>query len=123
MKLKKYLKTKLHGARVTEANINYTGSITIDRDLMDAADLKVFEIVQVVNVTNGERFETYVIEGARGSGYIGLNGGAARKGKIGDKLIIFSVVWIKGNKKFKVKVVIVDENNKVQEIKISKITT
>lgn len=121
--LKKYLRSKLHGLKVTEANIDYKGSITIDRDLMDAADLNPFEMVKVVNLNNGERFETYVIEGERGTGYIGLNGGAARKGRIGDKLLVFSTIWIKEGKKHTVKVVIIDENNKVEKIKISKIKT
>ncbi len=121
--LKKYLRTKLHGLRVTEANIDYKGSITIDRDLMDAADLNPFEMVKVINLNNGERFETYVIEGERGTGYIGLNGGAARKGRAGDKLLVFSTIWIKEGKKHTVKVVIIDENNKVEKIKISKIKT
>ncbi len=121
--LKKYLRSKLHGLRVTEANIDYKGSITIDRDLMDAADLNPFEMVKVINLNNGERFETYVIEGERGTGYIGLNGGAARKGGIGDKLLVFSAIWIKEGKKHTVKVVIIDENNKVEKIKISKIKT
>ena len=82
------LKSKIHRVRVTEANLNYIGSITIDEDLMDAANLLEYEKVAVVNNNNGERFETYVIKGERGSGVICANGAAARKVQIGDILII-----------------------------------
>jgi len=84
------LKSKLHLVTVTEANINYMGSITIDEDLMDAAGLIAGEKVQVVDNNNGERFETYVIRGERGSGCICLNGAAARKVLVGDTVIIMS---------------------------------
>ena len=84
------MKSKLHQATVTQANLNYVGSITIDRDLMDAADLLVNEKVQIVNNDNGNRLETYVIEGERGSGIIGLNGAAARLVYPGDTVIIIS---------------------------------
>ncbi len=84
------LKSKLHRVRVTDANIDYIGSITIDEDLMDAANIIAGEKVQVVNNNNGERFETYVIKGPRGTGCICLNGGAARKCVVGDVLIIIS---------------------------------
>ena len=84
------LKSKLHRVSVTEANLNYMGSIAIDEDLMNAANLIAGEKVQVVNNNNGERFETYVITGARGSGKIGLNGAAARKVLPGDIIIIMS---------------------------------
>jgi aspartate 1-decarboxylase len=84
------LKSKIHRVRVTEANINYVGSITIDEDLMDAANLIAGERVQVVDIDNGERFDTYIIKGKRGSGAIGLNGAAARKVLPGDKVIIMS---------------------------------
>lgn len=84
------LKSKLHCVTVTEANLNYMGSITIDEDLMDAAGLIAGEKVQVVNNNNGERFETYVIRGERGSGCICLNGAAARKVQVGDVVIIIS---------------------------------
>jgi aspartate 1-decarboxylase len=83
-------KSKIHRATVTEANLNYEGSVTIDRLLMDAADLLPNEKVQIVNINNGERFETYVIEGAAGSGTICLNGPAARKVQVGDLVIIIS---------------------------------
>ena len=84
------LKSKLHCVTVTEANLNYMGSITIDEDLMDAAGMIVGEKVQVVNNNNGERFETYIIRGERGSGCICLNGAAARKVLVGDTIIIIS---------------------------------
>ena len=84
------LKSKLHCVTVTEANLNYMGSITIDEDLMDAANLLAGEKVQVVDNNNGERFETYVIKGKRGSGCICLNGAAARKVQVGDVCIIIS---------------------------------
>jgi aspartate 1-decarboxylase len=84
------MKSKIHCARVTEANLNYMGSITIDEDLMDAANLIAGEKVQVVDIDNGSRLETYVIKGERGSGVISLNGAAARLVCVGDKVIIMS---------------------------------
>ncbi|GAB6395227.1 MAG: aspartate 1-decarboxylase [Bacteroidales bacterium] len=84
------LKSKIHRVRVTDANLNYIGSITIDEDLMDAAHLLPYEKVLVVNNNNGERFETYIIKGKRGSGVICLNGAAARKVQPGDIIIIMS---------------------------------
>ena len=84
------LKSKLHMARVTDAQLDYNGSLTIDLDLMDAVGILPFEKILVANVENGERFETYAISGARGSGTICLNGATAHKGSIGDRVIIFS---------------------------------
>jgi aspartate 1-decarboxylase len=84
------VKSKIHNVSVTEANLNYIGSITIDEDLMDAAGIIENEKVQVVNINNGERLDTYVIKGERGSGQICLNGAAARKVAVGDVLIIIS---------------------------------
>ncbi len=84
------LKSKIHRVSVTEADLNYIGSITIDEDLMDAANMIEHEKVQIVNVNNGERLETYIIKGKRGSGQICLNGPAARKVAIGDIIIIIS---------------------------------
>ncbi|MDR0604033.1 MAG: aspartate 1-decarboxylase [Bacteroidales bacterium] len=84
------LKSKIHRVFVTEANINYIGSITIDEDLMEAANIIEYEKVHVVNVSNGERIITYVIKGKRGSGIICLNGAAARKAAIGDVVIVLS---------------------------------
>jgi aspartate 1-decarboxylase len=84
------VKSKLHRVTITEADLNYIGSITIDEDLMDAANLIEFEKVQIVNINNGERLETYVITGERGSGQICMNGPAARKVAVGDIIIIIS---------------------------------
>ncbi len=84
------LKSKIHRAVITEANLNYVGSLTLDEDLMDAANFIEFEKIQVVNVNNGERLETYIIKGRRGSGTVCLNGPAARKGAVGDVVIIIS---------------------------------
>jgi aspartate 1-decarboxylase len=84
------LKSKIHRVTVTEANLHYIGSITIDEDLMDAAQLIENEKVQIVNVNNGERLDTYVIKGERGSGVICLNGPAARRTSVGDVIIIIS---------------------------------
>lgn len=84
------LKSKLHCVRVTEANLNYMGSITIDEDLMDAANMIAGEKVYIADNNNGERFETYIIKGERGSGAICLNGAAARKVQVGDIIIIMS---------------------------------
>jgi aspartate 1-decarboxylase len=84
------LKSKIHRVSITEANLNYIGSITIDQDLMEAANLIEGEKVQVVNINNGERLETYVIKGERGSGKICLNGAAARKVVVGDIVLIIS---------------------------------
>lgn len=84
------LKSKIHRAVITEANLNYVGSLTVDEDLMDAANMIEHEKIHVVNVNNGERIETYLIRGERGSGVICLNGAAARKGEVGDVVIIIS---------------------------------
>lgn len=84
------LKSKIHRVKITEAELHYVGSITIDEDLMDAADLVENEKVQIVNINNGERLETYVIKGDRGSGQICLNGPAARRAQVGDIIIIIS---------------------------------
>ena len=109
------LKSKLHCVRVTEANLNYMGSITIDEDLMDAAGLIAGEKVEVVNNNNGERLETSVIKGERGSGCICLNGAAARKCVVGDILIIISYAMMdfEEAKTFKPKVVFPKEGNKL----------
>ena len=106
------LKSKLHKVTVTEANINYVGSITIDEDLMDAAGLIAGEKVQVVDNNNGERFETYVIRGERGSGCICLNGAAARKVLVGDTVIIMSYALMdfEEARTFKPKVVFPKQN-------------
>ena len=88
--MKQFLSGKIHGLRVTDKDVGYTGSVTIDAALMRAAGIEPYEKVQVVNINNGERFETYVIRGNRGTGIICLNGPAARKVAIGDIVIILS---------------------------------
>lgn len=109
------LKSKLHCVRVTEANLNYMGSITIDEDLMDAAGFIAGEKVQVVNNNNGERFETYIIRGERGSGCVCLNGAAARKVVVGDVCIIISYALMdyEEARSFVPKVVFPKEGNKL----------
>ncbi|SNT19724.1 L-aspartate 1-decarboxylase [Ekhidna lutea] len=92
------LKSKIHRVKITEAELHYVGSITIDEDLMDAANLVENEKVQIVNINNGERLETYVIKGVRGSGQICLNGPAARKAQVGDIIIIISYCSIEHEK-------------------------
>ena len=92
------LKSKIHRVKVTEADLNYIGSITIDEDLIEKVGIIPNEKVQVLNLENGERFETYVIKGMRGSGVIGLNGPAAFKGKVGDIVIIASYASIEVDK-------------------------
>jgi aspartate 1-decarboxylase len=87
---RKMCKSKIHRATITGADLQYEGSLTLDRALMDAADLEAYEQVQVVNVNTGSRLETYVIEGERGSGTIQLNGAAARMGAVGDPVIVMS---------------------------------
>ncbi len=108
-------KSKIHRATVTQADLNYMGSITIDEDLMDAALLTEGERVQIVNNNNGERLETYVIVGERGSGVICLNGAAARKVAVGDVVIIISygLMSVEEAKKFKPVAVFPDENNRI----------
>jgi len=109
------LKSKIHRATVTEANLNYIGSITIDEDLMDAANMIEFEKVQVLDINNGERFDTYIIKGDRGSGTISLNGAAARKVVIDDLIIIASYASMdfEEAKRFEPKVIFPDANNKI----------
>lgn len=109
------LKSKLHRATVTEANLNYTGSVTIDRDLIDAAGIVVHEKVQVVNNNNGARFETYVIEGKRGSGTICLNGAAARLVQPGDKVIIMAYAHMTPEEaaNYKPTVLLLGDNNQI----------
>jgi aspartate 1-decarboxylase len=106
------VKSKIHNVSVTEANLKYIGSITIDEDLMDAANIIENEKVQVVNINNGERLETYVIKGERGSGSICLNGAAARKVAIGDVVIIISYAAMETSeaRSFKPRIVFPDTN-------------
>ena len=109
------LKSKLHCATVTEANLHYMGSITIDEDLLDAANMIAGEKVQIVNNNNGERFETYIIKGERGSGCVCLNGAAARKAVVGDVVIIISYALMdfEEAKTFKPTVVFPKEGNRL----------
>ena len=109
------LKSKLHCATVTEANLHYMGSITIDEDLLDAANMIAGEKVQIVNNNNGERFETYIIKGERGSGCICLNGAAARQVVVGDEVIIISYALMdfEEAKIFKPSIVFPKEGNKL----------
>lgn len=108
-------KSKIHRVKVTEANLNYVGSITIDENLMDAANLLEGEKVQIVNNNNGERIETYVIRGERGSGTICLNGAAARRAEIDDIVIIIAYAWMDAEeaKTYKPIAVFPDDNNQV----------
>ena len=108
-------KSKIHRASITEANLNYVGSITIDEDLMDAANLLEGEKVQIVNNNNGERIETYVIKGERGSGVVCLNGAAARKAEVGDIVIIicYAMMTPEEAKTYKPATVFPNEFNKL----------
>jgi aspartate 1-decarboxylase len=110
------LKSKIHRAVVTDANINYVGSITIDEDLLVAANMIEYEKVQVVNINNGERLETYIIKGEKGSGIICLNGAAARKAMKGDIVIIisFAMMDFEEAKNFKPTLVFPKENKLIK---------
>lgn len=112
------LKGKIHRAKVVQAELDYVGSITIDEDLLEASGIYEYEKVHIVDIDNGNRFETYTIAGQRGSGLICLNGAAARCVQVGDKIIIMSYCELENNevKAHKPKVVFVDEENKVSRI-------
>lgn len=116
--LRQMMKSKLHRATVTEANLNYVGSVTIDRDLLDLVDILPDEKVQIVNNNNGARFETYAIPGPRGSGVICLNGAAARLVQPGDKVIIIAYGYVTNEeaKTHKPRVAILDETNSVVQM-------
>ncbi|MDH3330350.1 MAG: aspartate 1-decarboxylase [Desulfobulbaceae bacterium] len=111
------LKAKIHRATVTESDLNYEGSLTVDRNLMDAAGIVPFEKIKVYNIHNGERFDTYVIEGERGTGVIGLNGAAARKGLVGDLIIIATYTAVAEDELagYEPTILLLDENNKVKQ--------
>lgn len=115
------LRSKIHGARVTEADLNYVGSITIDKDLLDAADMVAHEKVLVINVSNGARFETYVFEGTSGSGVIGVNGGAARHCQVGDTVLIMAFAGFDEDevKRHEPRVVFTDEKNAPHRVPLS----
>lgn len=112
------LKSKIHGARVTHADLNYVGSVTIDRDLLEATDILPNERVLVVNLDTGARLETYAFEGAPGSGVIGMNGGCARLCQVGDRVLImaFAVVEDAEARAWRPKVVFADERNRVEQV-------
>ncbi len=109
-------KAKIHQATITQADLHYEGSLTVDMDLLEASGILPNEKVQVVNINNGNRFETYTIIGERGSGVIGLNGAAARLGLPGDKIIIISYAQMTPEEvqKFKPTVIVVDDKNKIK---------
>ncbi len=115
--LREVLIGKIHRATVTEADLHYVGSITIDEDLMEAANIGEYELVHVWNIDNGERFQTYTIRGKRGSGVICLNGAAARKVSVGDKVIIaaFGMMDEKELEGYEPHIVIVDDKNRIVE--------
>ena len=116
--LRVMLRAKIHRATVTDANLSYEGSITIDEDLIQAAGILPYEQVMVSNLHNGERFEAYVIPGPKGSGKVCLNGPTARKGIVGDKIVIFCYESYNEEelKAFKPKIIIVDDKNRITRI-------
>lgn len=109
------LKGKIHRATVTQAELDYVGSITVDEELLEASGINEYELVQVVNINNGNRFETYTIAGEKGSGLICLNGAAARQAQTGDKIIIMAYAMMNEEeiKKYPPSIVFVDEENKI----------
>ncbi len=111
------LKSKIHNVGITEADLNYIGSITIDEDMMDAVNLIENERVHIYNITNGNRLDTYVIKGKRGSGVIGINGAAARKVAVDDKIIIVSYASMdfEEAKNHQPLIIFPDDNNKIPE--------
>jgi aspartate 1-decarboxylase len=111
-------KSKIHRVRVTEAELYYEGSLTVDTDLLDASGILPYEKVQVVNVNNGERFETYIIPGQAGTGIICLNGPAARLGTVGDEIIVIAYAEFDEAeaRKYEPTVVLVDRKNKIKQI-------
>jgi len=116
---RKLLRAKIHRATVTGADLDYEGSVTVDRDLMDLADLVDHEAVHVWNVTNGERFQTYVIPGERGSGVVCVNGAAAHKVSRGDLVILAAFSWMDEDevRAWKPRVVFVDDRNRPVELR------
>ena len=115
--IRTFLKSKIHRATVTDVNIHYEGSLGIDADLMKAADILPYELVQVYSISTGERFETYAIEEPPGSGTIALKGAAARKGSPGDLIIVtcYTTIEDQSLEDFKPAIVLVDENNNVKD--------
>ena len=117
--IRTFLKSKIHRATVTEVDLNYEGSLGIDANLMKATNILPYEMVQVYSISNGERFETYVIEAAAGSGPIALKGAAALKGSPGDLIIItcYTTMDDKKAQDFKPSIILVDKNNRIKEAK------
>jgi aspartate 1-decarboxylase len=113
-----FFKSKIHRACITDANLSYEGSLTIDQELMEAADIRPYEKVDVVNINTGDRFTTYAIKGGRGTGEICLNGGAARLGQVGDLVIIITYAHLNEQEleSFETKAVLVDKQNKIVSI-------
>ncbi len=111
------MKSKIHRVGITEANLDYIGSITIDEDLMDAVSIIENERVHIYDITNGNRFDTYVIKGKRGSGVIGINGAAARKVAVNDKIIIVSYASMEFEeaKKHQPQIIFPDDNNQIPD--------
>ena len=116
--LRQMMKAKIHRATITEADLDYDGSLSIDEDLMQAVGMMPFERVKVYNISNGERFDTYAITGKAGSGVIGLNGAAARKGMVGDLIIIVTFGWYSEEEleNFAPQIALIDEKNRVKEL-------
>ena len=119
--LRQLLKSKIHRATVTESELDYEGSMTIDMELIEAAEMHPYEQVMISNLNNGERFVTYVLPGARGSGMICLNGPTARKGVVGDQVIIFCYAQYDEEemKEYQPKIVKVDAKNQIESIRSS----
>lgn len=119
--LLEFLYSKIHRATVTDSDLNYVGSITIDENLIRAAKISEWQKVEILNINNGERFQTYVIKGKAGSGEICINGAAARKVQKGDKIIIVSYAYLQENEKddFEPTVIIVDDENRIMKGEIS----
>lgn len=109
------LKSKIHRVRITQVDIDYVGSLTLDPDLIEAAGLLPFEKIHVLNVNNGSRIETYVIEGERGTGIVGLNGPAARTGLVGDIVIVLAYAWMPEEeaRRYKPRIVFPKEGNRL----------
>jgi aspartate 1-decarboxylase len=112
------LRAKLHRATITEADLDYEGSLTIDKNLLDAVGIVPFERIKIYNINNGERFDTYAIEGERGSGVIGLNGAAARKGMVGDLIIIVTFGFYSNEElsDYHPTIALLDEKNGIKEM-------
>ncbi len=116
--MREMLGGKIHSATLTETKLNYEGSCAIDRDLLDAAGIAVYERVHIYNVNSGARLDTYAIPARRGSGKVGLNGAAARLGQVGDKVIIATYVQLTDEelRKYRARVVLVDGQNQIKEL-------